>query len=258
MDFSTHLRASGDAQSTIDLRSRHLAYLAAAMGRPAESATALELEAFLGTPGWSADYRRSVRSTLTTYFHWLEVTGQREDDPTALLPRCKAKTPHARPLPEDAWNRAKMHPDARVRAMARLAGEAGLRRSEIAQVHHDDLWRDLLGWSLIVHGKGGKDRDLPITDDLAELLLTLGEAWLFPGRFDGHLSSDNIGRQLKKLCPTGYSAHSFRHRYASKLYCETRDIRAVQELLGHASIATTQRYVAMDAARLRDVARMAA
>ena len=96
MDFSTHLRASGDAQSTIDLRTRHLAYLAAAMGRPAKLATAAELEAFLGTPGWSADYRRSVRSTLTTFFRWLEVTGQRADNPTLMLPRCKAAAPHPR------------------------------------------------------------------------------------------------------------------------------------------------------------------
>ena len=213
MDFSTHLRASGDAQSTIDLRSRHLGYLAAAMGRPADTATAAELETFLGTPGWSADYRRSVRSTLTTYFRWLEVTGQRPDNPTATLPRCKAAPPHPRPLPEDAWQRARRHEAPTIQAMARLAG--------FLRAH-------------------------------------CGATWMFPGRFDGHLSSDNVGRQLKALCPPGYSGHSFRHRYASVLYGRTQDIRAVQELLGHASIATTQRYVAMDRARIREVAALAA
>lgn len=259
MDFSTHLRASGDAQSTIDLRTRHLAYLAAAMGRPADTATAAELETFLGTPGWSSDYRRSVRSTLTTYFRWLEVTGQRAGNPTATLPRCKAAPPHPRPLPEDAWQRARRHEVPTVQAMARLAGEAGLRRSEIAQAHQNDLWRDLLGWTLTVHGKGGKDRDVPISDELAGFLRAhCGAAWMFPGRFDGHLSSDNVGRQLKALCPPGFSGHSFRHRYASVLYGRTQDIRAVQELLGHSSIATTQRYVAMDKRRIREVAALAA
>ena len=258
-DFITHLRASGDLESTVKLRLRHLTYLGNALGRDPATATMEELEAFLATEGWSKDYRKSIRSSFSTFFHWLQAVGRRADNPTALLVKCKAAAPAPRPLPEDAYERAASHPVPHIRAMARLGGEVGLRRSEIAAVHRDAIWRDLLGWSITVIGKGEKTRILPLSDDLAEFLLSFHSvSWLFPGRFEGHVSSDYVGRRLKELCPPGYAAHAFRHRFAAVTYYRSGDIRAVQELLGHASLETTQRYVPTSAARLRTVAAMAA
>jgi hypothetical protein len=150
--------------------------------------------------------------------------------------------------------------------MARLAGEAGLRRAEVAQAHRDDLIADRGGWSLIVKGKGGKQRVVPLTDDLAEEIRdykgvdqadTLAAGYLFPGKVDGHISVVYAGQLISVLMPPGWSMHKLRHRAATRGHAGTGNLRAVQEFLGHASVATTQRYVAVSRADVRRVSEAA-
>lgn len=121
-------------------------------------------------------------------------------------------------------------------------------------MHTRDLLDDGVGYSLIVHGKGNKQRIVPITDDLAAEVArgpgghTAGRGrvgYLFPGQINGHLSADRIGVLIGELMPEGWSMHKLRHRFATRAYTGTKDIRAVQEALGHASVATTQRYTAV-------------
>lgn len=141
--------------------------------------------------------------------------------------------------------------------MLQLAASAGLRCREIALVHSDDLVRDLAGWSLIVHGKGDRTRHVPLTEDLALELRTY-EGWVFPGQIDGHLSAAYVSKLLSRVLP-GATAHQLRHRFATRAYqLGGRDIRAVQELLGHASVATTQIYTGVDQDSLRRAALAAA
>ena len=147
--------------------------------------------------------------------------------------------------------------------MARLAGEAGLRRAEVAQVHRDDLGEDINGWSLIVRGKGDKQRIIPITDSLANAINEYSSGYsprgfLFPGQIDGHISPNRVGVVLSKLMPPGWSMHKLRHRYASRGFAGTHNIRAVQEALGHSSVATTQRYTAVSSRDVRAVSEAAA
>ena len=134
--------------------------------------------------------------------------------------------------------------------MLRLGAECGLRRFEIAKVHSRDVMRDLVGWSLVVVGKGDKQRIVPIGDDLA-LLIRSANGYLFPGRWSGHVESSYVGRHLSDLLGDGWTAHSLRHRYATTTYAVTRDLLLVSKLLGHASVETTQRYIAMPDDRLR-------
>ncbi|WP_022899139.1 tyrosine-type recombinase/integrase, partial [Humibacter albus] len=77
---------------------------------------------------------------------------------------------------------------------------------------------------------------------------------LFPGRVDGHLSAAYVSKLISRALPEGVTAHPLRHRFASRAYAAERDIRAVQELLGHASVATTQIYTAVPDAALRRAA----
>lgn len=149
----------------------------------------------------------------------------------------------------------------RVMLMLRLATEVGLRRCEVARVHTRDLLDGIDGAQLLVHGKGGKDRLLPIADDLAEQLAlgaeghTAGaqcEGWLFPGDDEGHLSPRWVGRLCGNAMPGVWTMHKLRHRFATKAYRGTRNLRAVQTLLGHASVATTERYTAVDDSELRE------
>ncbi|WP_281347460.1 tyrosine-type recombinase/integrase [Kocuria coralli] len=141
--------------------------------------------------------------------------------------------------------------DDRDRLMLLLASYAGLRRTEIAQVHADHIENGFL----TVQGKGGQQRIVPIHPVLASLLEMIKRrgGWAFPGRFTGHCHPDFIGRRLSRLLGPGWTGHTLRHFFASHTYWNSRDLRSVQELLGHASIATTQIYVGADRQALINV-----
>ncbi|OXN01125.1 integrase [Bifidobacterium vansinderenii] len=136
--------------------------------------------------------------------------------------------------------------------MVRAAAEYGLRRGEIARLSSNDVIDDAGGRALIVHGKGGKTRTLPISDDFAALVLA-HDGYVFPGRFGGHVEESYVGTRLSRLLPDGFGAHTLRHRFATRTYESTRDILMVSRALGHESVATTQRYVALPADMLRDM-----
>ena len=98
--------------------------------------------------------------------------------------------------------------------MIRLGAECGLRRGEIARVHSDDVVADSAGRSLIVRGKGDKQRIVPLPDDLAGIIMD-ARGYLFPGRFGGHVEESYIGDHISRLLPDGYAAHTLRHRFAT-------------------------------------------
>lgn len=137
--------------------------------------------------------------------------------------------------------------------MIRLGGEAGLRRGEVAVVHRRDLREDLLGWSLYVHGKGGRDRVVPLTDDLArEVLDATREGYAFPGRVDGHLSARWVGRLVADALPDDWTMHPLRHRFGTLTHNVHKDLLAAQQLLGHATPTTTRLYVKITDDYLRE------
>lgn len=171
----------------------------------------------------------------------------------------RASEPLPRPTPEIIYQTALTDAcERRVRVALRLAAEAGLRRTEVSLVHADDLVPDLLGWTLIAHGKGGKDRRVPLEDDLArEVAVQADGGWLLPGRIDGHLSGQYVGKLVARALPGVWTMHTLRHRFGT-LAADGGDLIAVQRLLGHASVATTQRYVLRPDDALRRAARLAA
>jgi site-specific recombinase XerD len=81
---------------------------------------------------------------------------------------------------------------------------------------------------------------------------------VFPGQVNGHLTSGYVSKLVSDALPPGWTAHTLRHRFASVAYSADRDIRAVQELLGHASVATTQIYTAIPKDALRRAVNAAA
>jgi integrase len=128
-----------------------------------------------------------------------------------------------------------------------------MRRGEVAQLHTTDLERDLLGWSLMVHGKGGKIRRLPIGDGLAAQIRRArpGGGFVFPGNDRGHLSPHYVGKLVSRVLPDAWAMHSLRHRFATVAYAVDRDLLTVQQLLGHGSPVTTRRYVQLPAEAMR-------
>jgi site-specific recombinase XerC len=121
-----------------------------------------------------------------------------------------------------------------------LAAYAGLRRAEIANLHADQIGERML----TVTGKGSKMRRVPIHPMLEEPLRKVKGrgGYAFPNTDGGPITADAMGRRIARALPGKWSAHSLRHYYAGGVYRASHDIRSVQQLLGHASIATTEIY----------------
>ncbi len=157
--------------------------------------------------------------------------------------------------------------ELRDRAMLELAYSCGLRCEEIVNLDTDSV--DFESEQLRVLGKGSKERILPIGEPAQRALeryLQKGrralaveprESALFLSKSGRRLSNSDITRRLglwtrEAALAAGVSPHSLRHSFATHLLEGGADLRTIQELLGHASISTTQVYTRVDAARLRD------
>lgn len=249
------LRAAGRSEQTIGLRRHHLGRLAADLRRGPWSVTAEDLSDWLGSHGWAAETLRSNRATLRGFYRWAHGAGHVGTDPAAGLLPIRPAPPMPRPTNAEALREALMRvTDGRVHLALLLGSRLGLRRGEMVLVHARDLVEDLIGWSLLVHGKGGRGRSVPVPATLARQIrraCQAGGGWAFPGRIDGHLSAAYLGKIVSRELPAGQSTHGLRHRFATDAHRVNRDLLTVQELLGHASPETTRRYVPADEDELR-------
>jgi integrase/recombinase XerC len=254
-DWTLWLRALGRASTTIATRVEHIRWLA--RDTTAEDPWCLtsgDLVAWLGSHDWARETRRGVRASLRGFWRWGLVDGRTVDDPTAVLPAPRPMVPSPHPTPERVYEAALLHAPPAARLMLRLAAEAGLRRAEVAQVHARDIAETSGGWTLTVHGKGGRERPVPIPAALAwEVRTKCMGGFAFPGQHDGHVSPRWVGTRISRLLPEGLTMHGLRHRFASVAYELSNDLLGVQKLLGHASPTTTQVYVLVPDERLRTI-----
>lgn len=241
--------AAGHPKTTRNTRRQHLENLARGVGRDPLSLTFDELITWVSQRDWAAETRRGRYNTYRSFWRWLAVTHGGEDI-AANLPKVKLAVPHARPAPKSVYLEALARSDHRTRLILRLAAELGLRRAEVAQVHSSDVQEDLYGYSLVVHGKGNRTRVIPLPDGLA-IKIRNADGWLFPGDDNGHLSPRYVGKLATRVLNGGWTLHTLRHRFASLAYAVDRDVFVVQELLGHASPATTRRYVELPREAMR-------
>lgn len=251
--WATWMRAAGRPVSTIALRCYHVHRVMKEIETDPWSLTTEDLVIYLGGKTWSPETRRSYRSSLRQFYAWAQATGRRQDNPAALLPTIKLPRGIPRPTPDLMFRAALAEADDRSRLMVQLAAWCGLRRGEIARVRRDDVLPDLIGHSLRITGKGGHERLVPLPEDLARTLLAAPPGWLFPSphRAGLHLTPHHVGKIVSALLPDGWTTHTLRHRCATVAYASTRDLRAVQELLGHAKPETTARYTQVPAGALR-------
>lgn len=207
-------------------------------------------------PDWRPETRRSVRTSLRRFYAWAEEEGHlpldgagRPVNPAAKLPPVLVPPPVARPADDEVIRDVMARAKPREILMISLMAESALRRAEVAQVHRVDLLADC---ELLVHGKGGKPRVVPLVEVTWRALWAATEAdgWAFPNGFGGHLSSAHVGVLLRRLLPVGTTPHMFRHAAASALDAAGVPLNDIRDLLGHASLATTQRYVKVRRDRL--------
>lgn len=254
--------AAGRSQTTITTRTSHITQAARGLGEDPWQVTADDLHSWVGRRTWKRETRRSVYHSYRSFWAWALQAGHVIASPAAGLPHVQPDRPLARPIPEQALASGLRAADPRERLILRLAVEVGMRRAEIAVVHERDLVEDLAGWTLIVHGKGDKDRSMPLTDEIARMvrraLLASPSGWMLPGQVDGHLSPRYVGILATRVLPGAWTLHTLRHRFATRLYGRTKDLLLAQQALGHSSVATTQRYVQVPGDALREAMAAAA
>lgn len=239
------MRAEGLRPATIYSRMRHVMSCARATGLLPHQMTVDAVLAWAASKSWRPETRHATYTSLARFLSWLHGTA-------VQLPTVRRPRTLARPVPDEIIEAIITGPDDRVGLAARFAAYAGLRRAEIAVVHTSDIANS----SILVHGKGGHERIVPLSTRLAASITRYQErhhitGWFFPGGTDGHIGVDRIGKLVNSQLPRPWTLHGLRHRFAGAVYAATKDIIVVQQLLGHASVATTQRYLAFTDEQLR-------
>ncbi|QQU76443.1 tyrosine-type recombinase/integrase [Corynebacterium striatum] len=255
--FRTELQAAGRAPGTISLRVSHVRRMIETVGKPVDEVERGDLVEWLAAGQWAGDARASARASLRVFFKWCELNGYAANV-AAELPTVRRPRSVPKPIPDAliVESMQRSYIDPRARLAIEIMATCGLRRDECCRVHSRDVEPVGRGWQLRVVGKGGHVRVVPCPPLLAQRIRA-ANGYLFVGDVDGHISAGWLGKLVSRVLPVGFTPHKLRHRFGTVVNDETRDIRAVQELLGHASLATTQVYVATNAERQRIAARTA-
>jgi len=190
-----------------------------------------------------------IISTLSSFYRFLYAQNAVDANPIVAIerPRVKEKElvymKHSQVLELLA-----SIPDLRDRLIVRTIYATGVRVSELSGIRVEDI--DFGGHTIRVKGKGGKIRTVFIDGEtLDEIRIHMGERRegpLFPGQMGKPISPRTIQFIFRKYAPPGITPHKLRHSYASELYTRSRNLRVVQENLGHSSIKTTEIYLHTD------------
>lgn len=192
---------------------------------------------------------------LASFYGWACRVGLRPDDPTEELERPRRPRYLPRPIADEDLHHALETADPPLRVALALAAYAGLRVAEVAALDVADI-----AWpTQLIHvrqGKGNRDRIVPMHSRLVWEIRQYGPPRHGPliqhdgGAYKPGSLSAKVSRHMRGL-GIDATAHSLRHWFATKAYGGSGDIRAVQDLLGHASLSTTQVYTALDPAAAR-------
>lgn len=253
--YRYHLRHLQRSEGTIKQRVGDIVRLRESVGDPLlldKSALAEFLEENTGQ--WSLAYRKKVYISYRMFFRWAKKNSLIEKNPARKLPAVIVPRYLPRPAPEEVVLEAFDTATTAEAAMLCLGSTQGLRRTEIAQAHPQNRDGDVLR----VIGKNSKVRDTPLDSMTLTLLRQLESEqgvneYYFPGRFSGHIHPTTVYKWLKKHLGSEWSTHNLRHRAASNGLRLTHNLRGVQDLLGHESLATTQVYTFVAPDELREI-----
>lgn len=285
----------GAARNTMDAYRRDLAGFSeflAGKGQILSSATSLDIRDYLGqlaAIGLVASSSARHLSAIRQFYRFLYAEGMRGDDPTATIESPRTRRPLPKILSEEdvellletARDRAEqaisqnggdgqVSPAGfraqRLYCLLEILYATGMRVSELVSLPRNVAQTD--GQVLLIKGKGGRERIVPLNDAARNAMIAYGtfltrrgvgeSSWLFPSSGkSGHWTRQSFARDLKALAgsagiePGRVSPHVIRHAFASHLVAHGADMRAVQQMLGHADISTTQIYTHVLDERLR-------
>lgn len=212
---------------------------------PLLTVTTEQLAAWLATPGWSRSTRSTYRFHIRAYYGWLAGAGVLADNPAAALPKVRVPLQPPRPVTNEMLALILSRAKAPYRLYFLLAAYAGLRCQEIAMLRTEDITEEAI---TVRFGKGDQARQVE-THPLIWAAVSLTppgrilhlEIEYPPERAAAKMSALGF-HYLARIGAKGASMHRLRHWFATNAYRQSHNLRAVQELLGHRSVATTQRY----------------
>lgn len=269
----------GAAPNTLESYRRDLAHFAAFHGPAIETAGTDDIRAYLAdleAQGMAPSTAARRLSALRQYYRYLVSEERRPDNPAQPIDGPKRRRPLPKVLSVQEVDRllqaARAYDGAegiRLVALMELLYATGLRVSELLTLPFPAVRASTN--TIIVKGKGGRERMVPLTDAaleaLAEYALVrerfirrkVDAKWLFPSRSrGGHLTRQRFSQLVKELAvvagidPAKVSPHTLRHAFASHLLANGADLREVQQMLGHADISTTQIYTHVLEQRLQE------
>lgn len=215
------------------------------------NATRDDIETFLDLRSIGPKTRYGWISHLHAFYRWAITEELTERDPTAKIIRPRLRRNLPRPAATDDLMHAIEQGSPKHRAWVLLAAFEGLRCCEIAGLRREDVLESE-GLLRVVHGKGGVERILPLHPDVLAALRALPmprTGWLFYRAAGGPYNATHVSVEFNAFLRdvgVNSTAHAARHWFGTHLYAKTKDLRLVQEMLGHASPTTTAIYVAFD------------
>jgi len=251
--------------STVPNLRRSLLRFAHHASVPADELGQGHVEAFLSSCQVAASTRRQRFSQIRTFCRWLVKSGVLQQDPTARMktPRQPRPVPRAY-SPTVVARLLEVCPDSRAHLICLLEVQEGLRACEVARLEVGDI--DFPERLMLVRGKGGKERILPLSDEtwdaldayLAEHPANAGPLVRSYNKPDAGICAAYVvhmmGRWLREAGVAHGGGHGLRHTMATQLLRSGADVRDVQTALGHATLTSTQVYLPFsDARRLRTV-----
>jgi site-specific recombinase XerD len=251
-EYLAYMVGHGYCRGTI--RSRLSVARDFARGTQIRTATWRDVERWAAGRGVSAASQRNLLVNLRAFYRWARRNGIADADPTELADRPAIPHRLPRPAPEREIARLVAGANVPLRALVALMSCAGLRCVECSRLDWVDV--DLGAATVIVNGKGSRERLIDLSPDvvraLAELALSVSGRHtgpVFVGPYGRRLSPARVSQVVARAARAAgvdVRAHRLRHRCATMALQQSgADLLAVRDLLGHASVATTQIYTAV-------------
>lgn len=251
--YSAYQVTRGRRPRTVESCAAALRRMLIETGSTMETVTREQVQAWIDGRNAAAT-KRVYLAHARGFFEWALDEGHLTVNPARRVhaPKIPRREPH--PMPEMDLARAMKDAPPDVRAWMLLAAEAGLRACEIALVRGEHVMEYPTPRLFLPETKGGGEASVPLSDTLlAEL-----KRWPDRGPLWGEgVTYDEVSRRVSKHLrshgiPPTYRLHSLRHRFATMVYATNgHDLRETQELLRHASPATTAVYAAIDPSKSR-------
>jgi integrase/recombinase XerC len=250
------LALRGHAATTITSRRNALTRMGRALPVPVLEASAADLYAWRAGLTVTDEVVAHYVGHAQQLYLWAITEGLRADNPAEGLPVPRTSRRLPRPVSEDGLMAALAGAPARIRPWLVLAAWCGLRACEIAGLRRDSIMEDAQPPVLIVRAdatKGTRERTVPLSAFvIAEVVPALPASGYAFRRCDGQAGPNKpwmisqLGGECLRNAGIPATLHQLRHRFGTQAYRASKDLLAVQDLLGHASPATTAAYCAYD------------